>query len=142
MLAVRLCALPRACARLSGALLYSPPQAPPQPSAAAAALAAAAPAPSQSVAASWWRRACVGASALAAPSAAAAAPSPSPSAAPALRQAVEDVLSAALLLVARTFRPSVVRKKRTHGFLHRNASTSGRRVLARRRRLGRKTLCP
>ena len=54
----------------------------------------------------------------------------------------EEALGAAVWLVARTYRPSVVRKKRTHGFLHRNASTSGRRVLARRRRLGRKTLCP
>ena len=40
--------------------------------------------------------------------------------------------------VTRTYHPHVIRKKRKHGFLHRNATTSGRRVLSRRARKGRK----
>lgn len=40
--------------------------------------------------------------------------------------------------VKRTYHPHVVRKKRKHGFLHRNATTAGRRVLSRRARKGRK----
>ena len=63
-------------------------------------------------------------------------------AAAAAAAAASEVLSSAILAVKRTFRPSVIRKKRTHGFLHRNASTGGRQLLKRRRRIGRKTLCP
>jgi len=37
----------------------------------------------------------------------------------------------------RTFQPSKVRRARTHGFISRMASASGRAVLARRRRKGR-----
>ena len=99
-------------------LLVAAPLAPARAISAATSAAvapAAAAAPAAGAAAALWRRACAGA---------------------------EEALGAAVWLVARTFWPSVVRKKRTHGFLHRNASTSGRRVLARRRRLGRKTLCP
>lgn len=62
-----------------------------------------------------------------------------------LTTVLEDVMvsllgSPSILLIKRTFQPSILRKRRKHGFLKRQKSVGGRRVLKRRLQKGRARL--
>jgi large subunit ribosomal protein L34 len=46
-----------------------------------------------------------------------------------------------VMLLKRTFQPSIIKRKRKHGYLARLADKDGRRVLNRRRQKGRTKLC-
>ncbi len=45
-----------------------------------------------------------------------------------------------ILTIQRTFQPSMIRRKRRHGFLARNATTTGQKLIARRVTKGRRRL--
>jgi large subunit ribosomal protein L34 len=52
-----------------------------------------------------------------------------------------DSLNDGILFLKRTFQPSLIRRKRKHGFLARAETKDGRKILNNRRRKGRKNLC-
>lgn len=52
-----------------------------------------------------------------------------------------DLLDTSVWYQKRTFQPSLIRRKRKHGFLKRVRTSSGRKILNHRRRKGRRSLC-
>jgi large subunit ribosomal protein L34 len=59
-----------------------------------------------------------------------------------LTSSVEEMIAEGIMLIKRTFQPSLIRRKRKHGFLARVRTKSGRRVLNARRVKKRRQLCP
>jgi large subunit ribosomal protein L34 len=54
---------------------------------------------------------------------------------------LSSLLQEAIMLIKRTFQPSLLRRKRKHGFLKRIRTKDGRAILNARRRKGRTSLC-
>lgn len=54
---------------------------------------------------------------------------------------LSELVSSGILFIKRTFQPSILRRKRKHGFLARAATRHGRDILNRRRAKGRTALC-
>ena len=50
---------------------------------------------------------------------------------------LQDILDISIWYIKRTFQPSILRRKRKHGFLQRHKTVGGRRVLKRRKLKGR-----
>lgn len=53
---------------------------------------------------------------------------------------ISDIFSG-IMMIKRTFQPSLIRMKRKHGFLARQQTKDGRKVLNRRKNKGRRRLC-
>ena len=64
----------------------------------------------------------------------------SPSIVQGLVDNLQSLLDMSTWLIKRTFQPSIIRKRRKHGFLRRQESVGGRRVLRRRKHKGRMRL--
>ena len=54
---------------------------------------------------------------------------------------LSELIDAGIMYIKRTFQPSLIRRKRKHGFLARVRTKDGRRVLTRRRLKKRTKLC-
>jgi large subunit ribosomal protein L34 len=54
---------------------------------------------------------------------------------------LNELVGSGILFIKRTFQPSILRRKRKHGFLARTATRHGRDILNRRRAKGRTALC-
>ena len=58
-----------------------------------------------------------------------------------LRRRAGELFQLGLWLIKRTFQPSLIRRKRKHGFLHRSSTKDGIAILRRRAKKGRRKLC-